>query len=754
MADEDGWMYPIGHIYQPVMVEFMSFFHGAEEYEPDTIFTKQQLLEIRPNDIKRFLCMKAYNDPDPDTSRGARPVHGRSDSLYYDKKALSYFMPYRNAAWVQGRGNPTKSQAVNDMIKEVKKFEVRGEGAPSNAKRPLRQSEFRKTLDLFRAQPDWNCQMRYPMMALWQYHLIGRVDDVSNFKTSDPCGHGDYDFALKTKVRWSKNVLEERQCPPQILLGSMDPFFCLLMNLGIYAEEMLGRHPNAVYLFTDATSDKAPGNLKQTYRNRLEKIVWRNQEFIALATEDDSEGVGTHSYRKFPSNYARGCGAMPDEIEIRGRWKTQGQRVVFRYIDVKQLTIDAKVAGMLCVGGPIKYKYKNGVTITDEWLFDNVCPNIRRRYPNDSRMCKVLGMAMLWCALDQEAGEKYMPQAMRDRITQAYIPTHPDIQQPISKVPLNIYRIQDTLMIDEIPELDDGNGGAAAVGAPVGAPAGVPAGAAGATANGQYSAAVLVNVQRLQQQQAQNHQQLSDSIASLRTWSRDQFRTINNNIRSFGGTVQGGLARQDPQQQARRRQSTDPDRQVQNPGTLPATLAPTPRTLAELWDEYQFGIGGRKPAKDWEAFERGNTAQGIKQKYYRRKFVWYTMDELMKRGHSRDVAINKIRSAYGFRCSVTQIINLLINDCKEGRKGHANLVDISHRLRGSEGRSSGRGFAGRAIAGRGRNNGRNNAGRGPVNNNNNTTNTRRIDNGGRGRGRGRGRGGRGRGDIRTHLMSV
>ena len=115
MADEDGWMYPIGHIYQPVMVEFMSFFHGAEEYEPDTIFTKQQLLEIRPNDIKRFLCMKAYNDPDPDTSRGARPVHGRSDSLYYDKKALSYFMPYRNAAWVQGRGNPTKSQAVNDM---------------------------------------------------------------------------------------------------------------------------------------------------------------------------------------------------------------------------------------------------------------------------------------------------------------------------------------------------------------------------------------------------------------------------------------------------------------------------------------------------------------------------------------------------------------------------------------------------------------------------------------------------------------
>jgi hypothetical protein len=39
------------------------------------------------------------------------------------------------------------------------------------------------------------------MMALWQFHLIGRIDDVVNFKLSlDPCGHGDYDFALKTRV--------------------------------------------------------------------------------------------------------------------------------------------------------------------------------------------------------------------------------------------------------------------------------------------------------------------------------------------------------------------------------------------------------------------------------------------------------------------------------------------------------------------------------------------------------------------------
>ena len=651
------------------MVEFMSFLHGAEEYEDNKVFTREELLEIKPMDVKRFLCMKAYDDPDPNIGGGARPTNGRSDSLYHAKKALSFFMPNKAAAWCNGQGNPTKSSLVNDMIKEVKKFEVRGEGSPSNAKRPLREAEFRKTLELFREQSDWKHQYRFPMMALWQYYLIGRVDDVANFKTSDPRGHGEFEFALKTKVRWSKNVMEERQCPPQILLGSMDPVICLQLNLGIYLEEMLSHFPNSQYLFTDSTSDNAVKNLISNYRNRLEKVVWKNAAFKALASEDDDEGVGTHSYRKFPSNYARGCGATPDEIEIRGRWKSQGQRVVFRYIDVKQLTVDAKVAGILCIGGPIAYEYKNGVNLTDDWLFEHVCPNIRRRYPNDSRLCRILGRAMLFAAMDPEIGESLMSQAMRDRITQAYLPTHPGIQQPVERIPLAIYRIQDTLMIDKIQQQPQQNGGdrdghAVSVAAP----------------NNQNWQSMLVNLQRIQQEQAQHHQQAMNSIAGLRLWCRDQFRTVNNNIRAFGGTIQGGFVRQQPHNQARRRQLTDPDLQVQE-GTLPATLAPTPRTLAELWEEYQFGIGGRKPAKDFDRNERGNRHHGIKQKYYRRKFVWYTIEELIRRGDTRNAAINKIRDAYGWRCSVTQIINFLIHGFKNGGTGHPNLVSIRHRLR-------------------------------------------------------------------------
>lgn len=667
MADNgDGWTYPRKPVYQPYIVDFFSFYTGGEEFDSKYVFSREQILQIQPNDVRRWMANAAYNDPDYNVDSGDRPVYCRASNLEQMKKALSYFMVYRAAPWVNGQGNPTRSTVVNDLIKEVKKFEVRGEGADGNAKRPLKQIEFLKTHELLRQQEDFNHAYKYPMMGLWQYTLIGRVDDVCNFVVNDPRGNPDFDFALKTRVRWSKNVMEERTCPPQIILGAMDPRFCILLNLANYLEEYLRLFPDAKYLFTDKDTETAPKNLIAQYRGRLEKVVWKNQDFMALAAEDDEQGVGTHSYRKFPSNYARGCGCTPDEIEIRGRWKTQGHRVVFRYIDVKQLYVDAKVCGKLCVGGPIKYKPKEGIVLHDEWLFEHVVPNLRRRFPNDSRLCKVLAHALLFAAMDPDLGEN-LPPITRERITHAYLGIYPDTQQPIERVPLVIYRIEDTLCIDERP-----------VGAANAAAANHGEGIEHQATNDQL-AAILINQQRLEQLESQHHQQMMDALSSLRDWAETKFKTINNNIRRYGGTIPSSFARQDPQQQAQRRRGTDEE--LQDDGVHPATLAKTPRTLAELWEEYQFGIGNRKPAKDFTSQERGNRRNGLKQKYYRRKFVWWTIEELMARGDSRDAAIHKIRSAYGFRCSVTTIINKLIDDHKNGGNGHPNLVSLRNRLR-------------------------------------------------------------------------
>ena len=91
-----------------------------------------------------------------------------------------------------------------------------------------------------------------------------------------------------------------------------------------------------------------------------------------------------------------------------------------------------------------------------------------------------------------------------------------------------------------------------------------------------------------------------------------QFKQLNNNVILFGGTIGGELARQDPPQAAARRRATA--NELQDNGQHPVMLAKTPRTLAELWEEYQFGIGGKKAAKDFISQDSGNRTHGIKQK--------------------------------------------------------------------------------------------------------------------------------------------
>jgi hypothetical protein len=59
-----------------------------------------------------------------------------------------------------------------------------------------------------------------------------------------------------------------------------------------------------------------------------------------------------------------------------------------------------------------------------------------------------------------------------------------------------------------------------------------------------------------------------------------------------------------------------------------STLSPTPRTLYILWQEYEFGIGGRRPARLFTPAERGK----VKYSYYRRKVVWDVIASLVRAG--------------------------------------------------------------------------------------------------------------------------
>ena len=96
-------------------------------------------------------------------------------------------------------------------------------------------------------------------------------------------------------------------------------------------------------------------------------------------------------------------------------------------------------------------------------------------------------------------------------------------------------------------------------------------------------------------------------------------------------------------------------------------LSQNPRSVHELWDEWQFGIGNRLPAKDFSARDRGK----CKYTYHRRKVVWDKVSEMVRSGFTVNEACNSIYSAYGHRSSLTSIINQMRKDKKTG--GHPNL---------------------------------------------------------------------------------
>ncbi|KAE9345956.1 hypothetical protein PF008_g8514 [Phytophthora fragariae] len=138
--------------YKPELTKFTSFKDDVE-YSNDCVFTPEELLRITPDRLCHWMHQQAYGDPEP--SEVMRPVHRRSNTLEFSKKATSSFMPRINSTWdpVTERGNPTRSDAVNKLIKKVKKFEVRREGSESKAHRALEFEEFMSLLLLVR--PHW-----------------------------------------------------------------------------------------------------------------------------------------------------------------------------------------------------------------------------------------------------------------------------------------------------------------------------------------------------------------------------------------------------------------------------------------------------------------------------------------------------------------------------------------------------------------------------------------------------------------------
>lgn len=154
--------------------------------------------------------------------------------------------------------------------------------------------------------------------------------------------------------------------------------------------------------------------------------------------------MGSHSVQKYPANFAKTKCTL-EEIDIRGRWKRHGTKVVDRYIDVKQEYIDGKVAATLCIGGPVKYELVEGSGLTKEWLEEKVVPGISDFFHlEDNNIAFVLALPLLWAIMDSEQ-QKRVPDWLITKVMVEYnkVVQLPSGENPVSKCRLIVFLTTD-----------------------------------------------------------------------------------------------------------------------------------------------------------------------------------------------------------------------------------------------------------------------------------------------------------------------
>ena len=134
--------------YRSVLVRMMSYLDGVT-YGKDTEFTNDRLIELMPEDIMRYFYFETFGVENPKEEEKQRPKL-RSSCIEFWKKSLSSFMPNRLMHWdeMSKRGNPTRSIAINNFIKLLKKLEVKKLGVQSKARRAMTEVEFKQIKDL------------------------------------------------------------------------------------------------------------------------------------------------------------------------------------------------------------------------------------------------------------------------------------------------------------------------------------------------------------------------------------------------------------------------------------------------------------------------------------------------------------------------------------------------------------------------------------------------------------------------------
>ena len=224
--------------YKSTMVTFMNWLHAGANYDASTTFTPQIVSGITANDFYRWCKFRVYDDPDADETI-TPPVRHRDGTVAGWKKHVSHFMSNQNMQWneVAGVGNPTRSNAISKLIKNMKRMQTRRLGVPSQARRALTNGEYERLQGHYWRHEDRETSICASAVAAVQVHLIGRNDDVCHIVAEDLWVYEAFpNYCLSVRMAWSKNVMGERDAPRQVLMGAMEPKYCVLLNLALWLE--------------------------------------------------------------------------------------------------------------------------------------------------------------------------------------------------------------------------------------------------------------------------------------------------------------------------------------------------------------------------------------------------------------------------------------------------------------------------------------------------------------------------------------
>ncbi|ETP47971.1 hypothetical protein F442_06230 [Phytophthora nicotianae P10297] len=440
-----------------------------------------------------------------------------------------------------------------------------------------------------------------------------------------------YPSTLLCQMRWSKNIHEERDAPEQIVLGSMDPKMCALLNLAVYIETSTNVS-NSEFIYGH------PKDGNRVVRRFLGDII-TNTAFKNMKTGK----LGTHSFRKGAATYASRCGMSKVFVNRRGRWRTR-KGVVDVYIDNTQPYPDACTAAALAGPlGPCFYVRKHGIDcVSPTLLVDQIAPTIKQVM--GEAVATTLAMLLLWAVMEPSDNYTYelIPDRLKQKIIGAYVNSGgSESLNPIDRVGLFVMGDGSQLNLITIDTQDsatDVNRRGIIAGSSTGGEGSCREFAA---LHSQYAA-----VQRL----------VSELMSEMQRSRHENQRELQK--------IQAILKRVMMQPAVR---LDAPSHVVVYPEKRVARLSKRPKDLFELWHEFQFGNGGLKPAKDFTPVERGAN----KFAFSRRKVFWDIVATLICSGYTSDTAIDKIYAVYGRQLPVSSILTALRADRRQG--GHASL---------------------------------------------------------------------------------